>query len=219
MVATDSESIFALLHLDGEETEQQSDSTGTSMWKAFMRRIGKESLVEEYARRQQFEDIMLTEWIHEKLLPSKLETMERERNSGLIIQTTPDDGLSNRPIVEEGTIYRSNHPILLDEQVFHQSLVLILKSDERGIIGAILNRPSAKSAVLKNNKIPLRYGGRFGLENEGKPETWLHCGNKDLRNAKVGVRSDGLKRFSWKATKTNLLFDDRQAITLPFFVR
>lgn len=183
MVACDSESIFELL--DQQQDMEEIDATGMGMWLDFMWRIGKESLVAEYATKQKFEDSMLQEWIIDKLLPSKLERMEKERNSGMIIE--PPDRHPSPFIVQEGTIFRSSHPVLLDEQVFHESLVLVLKSDERGIIGAILNRPSSKVAVLNNTNLPLRYGGRYGLEQEGRPETWFHCGHEALRNAKVGV--------------------------------
>lgn len=202
MVATDSQSISELIvnshssttttnapaddNEDEEAAAEGGDATGTAMWKDFMGRISKDHLIEEYSKQQEFEDIMLNEWVKERLMPSKLEQAETERkNNGLIIQ--PHDDTPATPIVQEGTVYRTSHRILLDEQVFHQSLVLILKCDERGIIGAILNRPSSKDAVLKKKKLPLRYGGRYGLGGEGKPETWLHCGNQALRSAKVGV--------------------------------
>ncbi len=174
MVATDAESITSMLN------PQVDDIVGKSMWKNSMNRIGKTILVDEYSTQQTFEDTMLDEWVQFQGKPK-----EKEKLNGLIIQ--PLNEKPALPVVQEGTIYRTSHPIILDEQVFHESLVLILKSDERGIIGAILNRPSAKGAILANAKVPLRYGGRYGLEKEGKPETWLHCGNEALRNAKVGV--------------------------------
>jgi putative AlgH/UPF0301 family transcriptional regulator len=190
MVATDSESISELLCQEGDDAivdKVQNDATGTAMWNDFMIRIGKDHLVEEYSTLQEFEDIMLTEWVKERLMPSKLEQEEEERTkNGLIIQ--PQDETATTTPIQEGTIYRTSQPIIFEEQVFHQSLVLILKSDERGVIGAILNRPSSKAAVLNDkDKLPLRYGGRFGIGGEGTPETWLHCGNDALRNAKVGV--------------------------------
>jgi hypothetical protein len=170
MVATDSASISELLNTP--ENEDDDNATGIAMWNDFMTRIGNDHLVDEYSALQEFEDRMLTQWVQEQLLPSESGT------AAIAAAAVP---------IQEGTIYRTHHPILFEEQVFHQSLVLILKTDERGIIGAILNRPSSKCVRLKHKSLPVRFGGRYGIGGEGKPETWLHCGNEALRNAKVGV--------------------------------
>lgn len=196
MVATDAESIVELL----EQSPQVSDETGISMWKHCMNLVYKNHIVEEYAAKQDFEDIMLEEWIRYQTTKSQQENKQQQPN-GMIIQ--PQDNPPEAPSIQVGTIYRASHPILLDEQVFHESLLLILKIDERGTIGAILNRPSAKGITLQNTTLPLRYGGRYGLDKGGKQlEIWLHCGNEALRNAKVGhpiVPND--TSMVWKCTR------------------
>ena len=173
------------------------DAMGVRIWMYWMERIGKGHLVENYATTQTFEDNMLNKWMQEKHLtfvPSDQRPRRDPSKNGLIIQPLPDDEKDLPRVVQAGTIYRSIHPMVLDEQVFHRSLVLIVKTDERGSIGVILNRPSSRVTTLLPNimkgseqELAVRYGGRYGLEEEGTPETWLHCGNIALQNARVGV--------------------------------
>merc|ERR1712232_914631 len=85
-----------------------------------------------------------------------------------------------------GTLVRSCAPILLDEQVFHQSLVLILPSTEETTVGVILNRPYSTSVSIDGTTLPVRYGGRFELDDEGMPELWLHCNHQTLQEARIG---------------------------------
>lgn len=200
MVATDSESIVELLEQSPASASQEDNNErGIAMWKHCMNLVHKNHIVEEYATKQSFEDVMLEEWIRYQTTKNQQANQPQQTN-GMIIQ--PPDAKPDAPSIQVGTIYRASHPIVLDEQVFHESLLLVMKQDERGTIGAILNRPSAKGVTLQNTTLPLRYGGRYGIEKEGKQEIWLHCGNEALRNAKVGhpiVPNDAT--LVWKCTR------------------
>ena len=214
MVATDSKSISDLLvkkkvgvsnHITTGATDASSreDVMGVGTWNYWMERIGKGHLVNNYATTQTFEDNMLKKWIQDKhstFVPLGQRRTSDSTKNGLIIQPLPDDEKDLPRIVQAGTMYRAIHPIVLDEQVFHRSLVLILKTDDRGSIGVILNRPSSRVTTLppmimnkkgSEQEIVVRYGGRYGLEEEGTPETWLHYGKVALQNARVGVPLGG----------------------------
>ena len=110
-------------------------------------------------------------------------------------------------------LVRASSPILLDEQVFHQSLVLILNNSEEVTAGVVLNRPSSKSITIAGTSLPLRFGGRFGLEGKGKPQIWMHCNHKKLQDANGGepISQDKSRRsLFWKCTKE----DAESAITV-----
>lgn len=211
MVATDSKSISDLLFLNHGSSAVNSSSsreevTGVHVWKHWMERIDKCHIVADFAAIQSFEDAMLNKWIEDKRSSSPFRGIrppngrlgssnmsDQSRWNGHIIQPLPDDEIDLPQIVQAGTIFRAIRPIILDEQVFHRSLVLILKIDERGRIGVILNRPSSLVTTLNSNnksggnyEVAVRYGGRYGLGEEGPPETWLHYGNMALQDARVG---------------------------------
>jgi putative AlgH/UPF0301 family transcriptional regulator len=194
MVASDSHSISELLFntvLRRGLGANLEDVTGMDTWKHWMERIGKDHLVKDYSKTQTFEDAMLKKWIDDKLSSSSAgRRINDSSQNGIIIHPPPEDEHALPQIVEAGTMYRSIRPIILDEQVFHRSLVIILKKDERGYIGVILNRPSSRVTMLNTEhggeELVVRYGGRYGLGGEGTPETWLHHGNMELQNARVG---------------------------------
>jgi len=174
---------------------QNGDLAGVETWKYWMRRIGKGDLVDQYTNTQDFEDAMLNKWIEEKHVSVPYDPRRRDpQKNGFIIQPIPEDEKELPRLIQVGTIYRAIRPIVLEEQVFHRSLVLIVNTDERGYVGVILNRPSSRVTTLNTRikggrpkDVTLRYGGRYGLEQEGTPETWLHYGNTILQNARVGT--------------------------------
>jgi len=139
-VATDAESIWEII---GKES---SNSAGTDKWVQIINRIGKQSLIS--ARNQKFQTDMLEQYVKLRLLR---ESQKQTRNTHA----------SN---LAPGTLVRASAPILLDEQVFHQSLVLILQNNENMIVGLILNRPYSTSVKIAGTRLPVRYGGRFGLD-------------------------------------------------------
>lgn len=233
MVATDDQSLSDLVFArrNNSQPDGEQASTGMDTWTTLMHRIGKADLVQEYATKQNFENAVLNQWVQDRRNFLKAgqeghtednvdESELMRKKNGLIIQpphssSQKDASSSPHPIVQEGTIYRAMHPIVLKEQFFHESLVLILKTDERGNMGVILNRPSSRIIDLggkaqkvsdkgSSSVVPVRYGGRYGLYDEKTgsdeqrskqtaanhppaPETWLHFGHVGLREAQVGV--------------------------------
>jgi hypothetical protein len=175
-VATDSQSLSDLL----EEAHRGGITAGNVIWDELMRRIRKEDLLLKHP--QEFEDVMLREWIKDRMLPPSGPTVR-----------------SNWHL--PGTVIRASSPILLDEQVFHHSILLILDSDERGTTGLILNRPSSTTIDLSGKTLPLMYGGGYGLGGEGKPETWLHCAHSKLREARVGTPIGQSDSMFWNCSR------------------
>jgi putative transcriptional regulator len=178
-VATDAESIWEII---GKES---SNSAGTDKWVQIINRIGKQSLMS--ARNQKFQTDMLEQYVRLRLLK---ESQKQTRNTHA----------SN---LAPGTLVRASAPILLDEQVFHQSLVLILQNNEKMIAGLILNRPYSTSVKIAGTRLPVRYGGRFGLDVNGMPEFYLHYNHQKLQEAKVGEPISEKQKQSnfWKCTK------------------
>jgi putative AlgH/UPF0301 family transcriptional regulator len=194
MVATDIDSIWRMI---GQEL---TNPAGTDMWVQVMKRIGKESMT-TCMPDQKFKDDMLKQWVSQKLL--------------LYRNVMLPPGITNPIIsgVAPGTLVRASSPILLDEQVFHQSLVLILSNNDEVTTGVVLNRPSSKSIEIGGIRLPVRFGGRFGLEGKGKPKIWFHCHHKELQDANVGepiTQDKSGKSAFWKCTKE----DTESAITV-----
>jgi len=178
-VATDAESIWEII---GKES---SNSAGTDKWVQIINRIGKQSLIS--ARNQKFQTDMLEQYVKLRLLR---ESQKQTRNTHA----------SN---LAPGTLVRASAPILLDEQVFHQSLVLILQNNENMIVGLILNRPYSTSVKIAGTRLPVRYGGRFGLDTNDMPEFYLHYNHQKLQEAKVGepISEEQKQSNFWKCTK------------------
>ena len=72
-------------------------------------------------------------------------------------------------------------PFLLSNQEFHKAIILVTRVEKNFTVGVLLNRPEPEftkwiiplsdSAV----KIPVRYGGRFGVKGDSeKPTFWFH---------------------------------------------
>lgn len=187
MVATDVDSIWRMI---GQEL---TNPAGTDMWVQVMKRIGKESMT-TCMPDQKFKDEMLKQWVSQKLLQAQQSTHGQQPKA----KSSPMQKLA------PGTLVRASSPILLDEQVFHQSLVLILSNNEAMITGVVLNRPSSKSVEIGNGRLPLRFGGRFGLEGKGKPQIWLHCNHKRMQDAKVGepiAQKESRESTFWKCSR------------------
>lgn len=205
MVATDADSIWDMIR----QQEKSSIPTGTDMWIQVMRRIGKDALTSYTAKTKinvRFEDAMLQQWVRQKLTSS---------TTGMSISLSKQSNEKKQPQRQRrpfynptpGTLVRASSPILLDEQVFHQSLMLILQNDDEMTIGVVLNRPSSKAMILGDTELPIRYGGRFGVEGRGRPTMWLHCNHDKLQDACVGQpvsmvdEADEASGVFWKCTK------------------
>ena len=196
MVAADSSSIFDLLRKNDnnndnnrpeKEEEEEADTittTGIGVWEEMIRRIGKQDLLRHPLVK--FEDTMLRKWVLRRLFFQTLPPSSTTRCTSLSTDRVNMENLL------PGTVIRANTPILLQDQVFHESLVLILESgngnninnkQQGGMtIGVILNRPTSKTINLRGTDLPIRYGGRYGLKQYGKPELWLHAGGGNNNN-------------------------------------
>lgn len=192
-VATDAESLWKII------TEDSTFSTGTDKWVQLMNRIGKSSLISSVPN-QKFQDDMLKQYMRLRLLQKTNDGLEGSTSD---IEESDETKASERSLVP-GTLVRSSTPIFLKEQVFHQSLVLILQNDEEMTIGVVLNRPYSTSVSIGDTTLPVRYGGRFELDDEGLPEIWLHCNHETLQEARVGgpVSKDGQSgSIFWQCTR------------------
>jgi len=174
-VATDTESLWNII------AQESSFSTGTDKWVQLMNRIGKGPSFTS-APNQKFQDDMLKQYMRLKFMEKSNQCLRR--STFLPQQIQEDNTRINK--FAPGTLVRSSTPILLDEQVFHQSLVLILKNDYDMTIGVVLNRPYSTSLNIAGTTLPLRYGGRFELDDEGTTELWLHCNHQPLQEAMIG---------------------------------
>lgn len=193
MVATDTESLWDII------VQDSSFSTGTDKWVQIMKRIGKESLISSVPN-QKFQDDMLKQYVRLKLLNKSNYPLHRSTPIQQQKQKKSERACNLAP----GTLVRSSTPILLDEQVFHQSLVLILQNDDNMAVGIVLNRPYSTSVSIAGKSLPLRYGGRFRLDVEGVSELWLHCDHHILQEAKIGepISEDGKAHsIFWKCSR------------------
>ena len=112
--------------------------------------------------------------------------------------------------VKEGTLLRASSaersPFLLDDQVLHKSVVLILKDEDAATVGIVLNRPSTQGLDIKienkdtgkekKERIPMVHGGPYSVQGGDNSILWLHC-SSDLRDAKIGnpvgdIQSNGI---------------------------
>ena len=191
-VATDAESLWKII------AEDSTFSTGTDKWVQLMNRIGKQSLISSVPN-QKFQDDMLKQYMRLRLLQKTTDGLRTTSDL-----QKPDETKSPKRNLVPGTLVRSSTPIFLEEQVFHQSLVLILKNDDEITIGVVLNRPYSTSVSIGDTTLPVRYGGRFELDDEGLPEIWLHCNHETLQEARVGgpISEDGYPdSIFWQCTR------------------
>jgi putative transcriptional regulator len=184
-VATDNLSLWDII------VQDSSFATGTDKWVQVMNRIGKRSLVSS-TPNQKFQDDMLKQYMRLRLLD---EFSQRHR-------TPQANARAFNPV--PGTLLRSSAPFLLNEQFLHQSLVLILKNDDSTTVGVVLNRPYSTSIRIAETNLPVRYGGRYKLEDEGMPDLVLHYDHQRLQDARVGepISKDGPdESIFWKCSR------------------
>lgn len=216
VVATDSKSILKSLG-----NEAADDKNGTGMWQKYMQRIGKRDLLEKYSTKQSFEDLMLGKWSRQQCVSSKVEEIFKmsrkgdsdKSNESVEVNSAKDNHTTG---IQAGSVFRASAPIIFDEQVFHESVVLIMQVDDRGVVGLILNRPTTEASELHGHDFPIRFGGHYGLQGEGQPETWLHCEHDTLQEAKVGepVSPKGDSLF-WRCTREDAEIAIRMGMAVP----
>ena len=212
-VALDADSTFDTI----KKQDQSSIPSGTDMWVQIMTKIGKGSMT-SYTYKEKanvrFQDSMLQQWVRQRLAStvSKLALSLRKNHDKIddsdsaANYTSPNDEIKQQPIniIPPGTLVRATSPILLDDQVYHKSLVLVIENNEEMMTGVVLNRPSSKSVSLHGKELPIRYGGSFGVAHKGKPMIWLHCNKEKLQEAKVGEPLLPIKTRSnmfWRCTQ------------------
>ena len=205
MVTTDKHTISSLLRADND---RDADSSGIDMWAYLLGKIGRSDLVQQGSMLE-FEDTMLKEWMKE--LSTTVTDPIRIASSALNLPVPPSlsspldsirgDSRGKKvpsaqrsaplPGFEPGTIIRSTKPFLLNNQVLHQALVLIVQNDHTCCAGVVLNRPSS-NMVDNYPGLSIRYGGRYGIEDpengnktngKQKPEFWLFNGRHVALNA------------------------------------
>jgi putative AlgH/UPF0301 family transcriptional regulator len=149
---------------------------------------------------------MLKEWAFTNLLSSAAGGgAGRQQRDPVEFNTNPElveqmlNMLENRSESMEGALVRASasdrSPFLLENQMLHKSVVLIINDDKAATVGVILNRPSTQGLDIKienknpgnkkNERIPMIYGGPFSVQGGNQSVLWLHC-NKALREAKIG---------------------------------
>ena len=183
MASVDSQTILQEL-LSRPEEKDNIDPFGLDAWRKFAERIGRVNNTNTAAER--FDDCMLLEWIRTHLLAEGNE----------------EEVLSLPPTRPPGTILRASGPFLLDNQEFHKSLLLVLEDTPAATIGVLLNLPGAENITGDDNAtIPIRYGGKFGIQGKlEKPITWYHC-DESLREARVGNPVGLSQSAIWTCTR------------------
>lgn len=149
---------------------------------------------------------MLKEWAFTNLLSTAAgggagrqlrDPVEFNTNPELVEQML--NMLENRSGSLEGALVRASatdrSPFLLENQMLHKSVVLIIKDEKAATVGVILNRPStqgldikvdsADSGNQKRERIPMIYGGPFSVQGGAQSVLWLHCSSV-LREANIG---------------------------------
>ncbi|KAL7566707.1 hypothetical protein ACA910_017764 [Epithemia clementina (nom. ined.)] len=228
MVATDSQTLLKELARLGAGSDPRD--AGLETWDLLMNMIGRG----ETARRNTdtFDDLMLKEWALKHLLSTeagggageKLKVPEGTPSTQELLRTNPIDRLVSRVAaasrgedVTEGSLVRASSadrsPFLLDNQVFHKSVVLIIMDDESFSVGVMLNRPATKGINIQITEkdsgksriieLPLRFGGQYSVKGS-EPLLWLHC-NSVLRAAKVGSPLGPQESGIWKCTAEDMV--------------
>ena len=101
----------------------------------------------------------------------------------------------------------------MSDQEFHKSIVLVTQDEKDCTIGLLLNRPLPRVVEFTSPpavddgrvvKVPIRYGGKFGIKGDKeKPIFWLHCSRK-LRAAKIGSPLGAEFDSIWKCSKQDV---------------
>jgi hypothetical protein len=142
------------------------------------------------ASAERFDDAMLQEWIKAHLLFNET------------IQEIPEAPAPTRPA---GTIFlRASKPFLLNHQDFHKALLLVLEDTLDATIGVLLNLPGPNTTSVENDTVPVRYGGKFGIQGETqKPITYYH-NDQSLKDAKIGTPVGFSHSGIWTCSRESL---------------
>ena len=200
MCATDSQTLLKELAKQSALTDPRD--AGLDTWELLMNLIGRGDTAEESSG--DFEDLMLKEWVREKLLSvegggnagSQLQPMMRSLTE--LFDSNAEPTFGEKSSVKIGSLIRAGSnersPFLLEKQEFHKSIVLVIGDDEAITIGVILNQPSAKPVEMilvdkvtgekRQLAIPIRYGGMYSIQGRN-PLMWMH-NKEDLKDALVG---------------------------------
>ena len=228
MVATDSQTLLKELARLGAGLDPRD--AGLETWDLLMSMIGRG----ETARSNTgtFDDLMLKEWAFQNLLSleagggagEKIKVPEGVASTQELLRTNPIDRLVSRAAaasrgedVAAGSLVRASSadrsPFLLENQVFHKSVILIIMDDESFSIGAMLNRPATKGIKIQITEkdlgkerlveLPLRFGGQYSVKGS-EPLLWLHCKSL-LRAANVGSPFGPEQEGIWKCTAEDMV--------------
>jgi len=170
---------------------------GVPVWEELMGRIGLRS--EADRSRGAFADDMCREWARQNLgaLPENAgEDMVAELMQAALRR---QDGGAGTPA---GTLLAASvpTPFALSQQFFHKSIILVLEDDSQATAGAILNRPTGKTASFMSpsdaqdrrdgldptsadfDQRRVIFGGEY---NAGNQVLWLH-NNAKLKAQNIG---------------------------------
>ncbi|KAL3904254.1 MAG: hypothetical protein SGILL_010140, partial [Bacillariaceae sp.] len=202
MVATDSGTLLKELGRQSEGEDPRD--AGLDTWSLLMNMIGRSDIAKENSGG--FDDLMLKEWAFSHLLST---AAGGGAGPG---QRKPDDFNANPELEEkmsrikkegnkivDGALLRASSaersPFLLEDQVLHESVVLILKDEDAATVGVVLNRPSTQGLDIKvenkdtgkekKERIPMVHGGPYSIQGGDNAILWLHCSSA-LRDAKIG---------------------------------
>ncbi|KAG7361158.1 ACR COG1678 domain containing protein [Nitzschia inconspicua] len=243
MVATDSGTLLKELGRQSEGADPRD--AGLDTWSLLMNMIGRSDTARENTGG--FDDLMLKEWAFTNLLSTAAGGgAGRQQRDPVEFNTNPElveqmlSMLESRSESMEGALVRASalerSPFLLENQMLHKSVVLIIKDDKLATIGVILNRPSTQgldikvdnkeSGQKKNERIPMIYGGPFSVQGGEQSVLWLHC-DRVLRDANIGspvgaAGSHGIRMCTtqevMKAVGSGLVTGDKFLAVIGVFV-
>lgn len=223
MVATDSQTLLKELARQSYGAEPRD--AGLDTWNQLMSMIGRKDTANEHTG--DFDDLMLKEWALENLLSTAaggggglMRTPEEKKPEEDVDRPKPIDELLERVVsstrpsagIAEGSLVRSKDmvrsPFLLSDQELHKAILLIVSEDENLMVGAMLNRPSARGIDIQIKdkrtgrtqveKVPVRYGGQFAAQGR-ETLLWLH-NNESMKIAGIGSEVGTNRSGIWKCT-------------------
>lgn len=206
IVSMDSKSILDSLQ-QLRHDDNQPQGAGVSYWEDWIGRIQKQKEERVEESRDAFSDLMLKEWCQEMVcVADDAGDAEIDVNFNLFeaLENAAEDAVGPGSLVQ-ATSNPSTY--MLFDQLFHKATMLLLKEEEDFSLGLILNLPTIDSYAHtlpdgKNVRIPIRYGGPLGDEDDGDDNglttmndgvsriVWLHSNSK-LRDMKVGQSISG----------------------------
>ena len=197
MCATDKNTI---VHHLSCLSEAANTDDGLDMWEMLMSMIGEGDTVLEYS--ESFEDLMLVEWVRDNAADDSDQTKVIAEDIEV-----PEDGVRVGSLLRGPSNERS--PYLLNNQILHKSLVLLILDKNEVSVGVILNQPSTQEVELKLQnpktgqgyieRVPIRFGGAHA---QG-PIIWMHC-NPNLREALIGTPVGPVDGF-WKCSQDDVI--------------